>query len=64
MFGDGLPPPPRSRDQEPAQPALCPQCGRDVPVMEALVYHGLVYHPTCVLSKQEGSANGQEPSRP
>jgi hypothetical protein len=32
-----------------APPARCPQCGRDVPVMEALVYHGVVYHPACVI---------------
>lgn len=29
-------------------PALCPQCGEEIPVMEALVYHGVVYHPACV----------------
>ena len=32
---------------EPA-PGLCAHCGREVPVMDALVYHGIVYHPTCV----------------
>ena len=46
-----------------AEPALCPQCGDEVPVMEALVYHGLVYHPVCVIgegSGQRATGNGGE----
>ena len=44
-----------------AEPALCPQCGDEVPVMEALVYHGLVYHPACVLAgnRQRATGNGE-----
>ena len=43
------------------EPALCPQCGDEVPVMEALVYHGLVYHPVCVLAgnRQRATGNGE-----
>ncbi len=46
--------------QEPAEavPALCPLCSREVPVMEALVYHGVVYHPACALP--EGTGNRQQ----
>lgn len=40
-------------------PAWCPQCGRDVPVMEALVYHGIVYHPACVFPERE--PRGEQP---
>jgi hypothetical protein len=28
--------------------ALCACCGAPVPMMAALVYHGVVYHPACV----------------
>jgi hypothetical protein len=46
----------RGEPSRPAQaplPALCPQCGEEVPVMEALVYHGIVYHPACVYGEGE-----------
>jgi hypothetical protein len=35
-------PPPRPDDP------LCAFCGIAVPTMEAIVYHGIVYHPACV----------------
>lgn len=51
MTGDqALPcrPTPAPLDGKPAAvPAICPLCGREVPVMAALVYHGIVYHPLC-----------------
>ena len=32
-----------------AEPGQCPRCGEDVPVLEALVYHGHVYHFGCIV---------------
>lgn len=32
-----------------AEPGVCPRCGDDVPVLDALVYHGHVYHFGCVV---------------
>ena len=57
----GLRPRGESDPRVEAEPALCPQCGGEVPVMEALVYHGLVYHPVCVLggSGQRATGNGE-----
>jgi hypothetical protein len=37
-------PPPAADDP------LCAFCGGEVPVMAAIVYHGVVYHPACVAS--------------
>jgi hypothetical protein len=27
---------------------LCAFCGKEVRVMEAIIFHGVVYHPACV----------------
>ena len=27
---------------------LCAACGAETPTLEAIVYHGVVYHPACV----------------
>jgi hypothetical protein len=32
----------------PPDDPLCAYCGREVPAMEAIIYHGVVYHPACV----------------
>ena len=37
-------------DTQPLEDApLCAACGEAVPAMAAVIYHGLVYHPGCVL---------------
>ncbi|HLZ71658.1 MAG TPA: hypothetical protein VKV26_17280 [Dehalococcoidia bacterium] len=41
-----MPEPSPAKRAEPA-PDRCAECGADVALAAALVYHGLVYHPAC-----------------
>ncbi|MFN8558654.1 MAG: hypothetical protein U0531_15385 [Dehalococcoidia bacterium] len=40
----------------PDDAAVCSLCGGAVPVMQALVYHGVVYHPACAPPRGQDGA--------
>ena len=54
---------PTATDPLPADDPLCAFCGGEVPLMGAIVYHGVVYHPMCVEPTTRPARDIRSPSR-